>query len=111
MRVWFNLHKRVWSTKVGAEPVRHVRAVRLIDAAFVVSERARLKVIERRCRSVHAYAKGEGAEPAAGPVGVEVSYNPYRGGTFYRKDTGTPVYGAAVLHFLPDGRVLAEGPR
>jgi hypothetical protein len=77
----------------------------------VVNERERLKVITNRCRSVHAYASGNAAEPVAEPRGVHVSYNPYRGGTFYRKDTGAPVYGAAVLHFLPDGKVLAEDLR
>jgi hypothetical protein len=110
MRVWFNLHKRVWSTKVAKEHVRHVQAVRLVGAEFVVNERERLKVIERRCRSVHAYATGQGAEVTA-PVGVLVGYNPYRGGAFYRKDTGTDVWAADELHFLPNGTVLAVNPR
>lgn len=59
---------------------------------------------------MHAYAKGTPADLDPAPAGVLVSYNPYRGGTFYRKDTGAGVCGADELHFLPDGRVLAVNP-
>jgi hypothetical protein len=90
--------------------VRHATAYRLVNAEFVVSENARQKVIATQCRSVHAYAKGEAA-PVSEASGVQVSYNPYRGGAFYRKDTGEDVWAADELHFLPNGTVLAVNPR
>jgi hypothetical protein len=112
MKVWFNLHRRDWSTRASSKDrVQHTAAVRLLGAVCHVNEAERLRVVARRCRSVHAWITGEAAEPIAEPRGVLVSYNPYRGGTFYRKDTGEPVTAAAVLHFLPDGRVLGEGLR
>jgi hypothetical protein len=110
-RVWWNLHKRCWSTAAGSTRVRHATALRLVGAVFVVSEAGRQRVLSTRCRSVHAHAKGVLADVAEVPAGaVWVSYNPYRGGSFYRKDTGADVTGARELHFLPDGRVLAIGP-
>jgi hypothetical protein len=66
---------------------------------------------KRLGRSVHAYANGHGAEPVAAPVGVLVSYNPYRCGAFYRRDTGADVWAADELHFLANGTVLAVNPR
>jgi hypothetical protein len=110
-RVWFNLHLRTWSTRRGKVPVRHATALRLVGAVFVVSEVQRQRVLRQRCRSVHAYAAGQLREVCEVPEGaVWVSYNPYRGGAFYRKDTGGDVTGARELHFLPDGRMLAVGP-
>ncbi len=110
VKVWFNLHRRDWSVKRGTAPVQHYAAFRLVAASFVVSEGARQKVLATRCRSVHAYATGIEAEVIEA-AGVHVSYNPYRGGAFYRKDTGADVHTADALHFLPDGRVLAINPR
>jgi hypothetical protein len=76
MHVWFNLHKRVRSTRTRKAPVRHVNAVHLVGCAFVVSETARQRVIATRCRAVHAYAKGTPADLVPEPAGVLVSYNP-----------------------------------
>lgn len=103
--VHWNLHRLVWSVKVGREPVRHTTAVRLLNVTFRVREKARLQVVAQRCRQVHAFAVGtEGPVPSRRPRGaVAVSYNPYRGGSFYRKDTGQPVAGAREVVFLPDG--------
>jgi len=113
VRVWFNLHRRVWSIKEGSEPVRHADYVRLVGVAFRVSEAARQRVLRERRRSVHAYALGVAAGPAAGPPAgaVRISYNPYRGRCFYRPDGGGDVAAAEEVYFLADGTAWAVNPR
>jgi hypothetical protein len=115
-RVWFNLHLRKWSTQLGKGRVEHASAYRLVRCVFHVGESQRQRVILERCRSVHAWAKGEAAPLCQVPEGaVLVSYNPYRGGprcrgSFYRKDTGADVSGAAELFFCSEGRMYAVDP-
>jgi hypothetical protein len=109
--LWFNLHRRDWTVKDGRAPVRHLPSACLVSVTFTVREAARLRVVARRCREVHAWAAGELSDGGEVPPGaVEVSYNPYRGPTFYRKDTGDPVVGAARVYFQPDGRAWAVEP-
>jgi hypothetical protein len=75
MRVWFNLHRRDWSTRaVSGARVQPAAAVRLLDAVCHVNEAERQRVIARRCRSVHAWINGTAAKPVTEPAGVLVSY-------------------------------------
>jgi hypothetical protein len=109
--VWFNLHKRRWSIKDGKSRVHHADAVALAGVSFRVSEKARQRVIAGRCREVHAYAAGALVQADAAPAGaVLVSYNPYRSGSFYRKDDGRDVHAAELVVFLPGGQAWAVNP-
>lgn len=110
--VWFNLHLKRWSIRDGSSRVRHADFVRLTGVTFRVNEKARRQVVRDRCRQVHAYAVGTEAEPRKRrPArGAPVSYNPYRGPTFYRKDTGRAVRSAGEVWFLPGGRCFALDP-
>jgi len=111
VHLWFNLHRRDWSVKAGRSPVQHRAAVCLSGVVFRVREAGRQRVLANRCREVHAYAAGELCDLGAPhPDAIEVSYNPYRGPLFYRKDTGASVVGAAFVYFAPDGRAFAVAP-
>ena len=69
MRVWFNLHRRDWSTRaVSGARVQPAAAVRLLDAVCHVNEAERQRVIARRCRSVHAWINGTAAKPVTEPT-------------------------------------------
>tara|TARA_Y100000361_G_scaffold136608_1_gene137412 strand:+ start:2810 stop:3274 length:465 start_codon:yes stop_codon:yes gene_type:complete len=109
---------------------------------FNVSEAGRQRVLEEQRKNVHAYVVGdawiedgdafacktiparsikattdviEDIEERYGDP-VAVSYNPYKGGTFYRKDSGEPIEGAeAVIALSGHGNypplLLAYSPR
>ena len=110
-RVWFNLHKRIWSVKEGTVPVRHCEAVALVGVRFVVNEKARQRVIAKRCREVHAYAAGQEATGEAPVEAVGITYNPYRAPTFTRRDDASPVLSADAVYFLTNGLAVAVNPR
>src|SRR4051794_34918123 len=95
VRLRFNLHRRDWSVKTGRAPVAHLPAACLVAVQFHVRESARQRVIARRCREVHAWAEGEWIDDRDAPsaCAIEASYNPYRGPSFYRKDTGASIVG------------------
>lgn len=108
-RIHKNLNRDCWSRIVGKGPVSHVPAAALADVEFRVSEAARQKVIATRRRAVHAYAIGaEAPVPAATDGLVEVSYNPYKAGHFYRRDTGEAIRTARLVVFTDGGLCLAD---
>jgi hypothetical protein len=83
----------------------------LNDVVFKVSEAGRRRVLRTRRKNVHAFAEGILTWGSL-PMGVQwvgVSYNPYLGPTFYRKDNGEGVRKAEVAYF-EDGRVLTVKP-
>lgn len=99
--VYFNLHKRLWSCRCRATGlvIRHAHAVLSpYDATLVVREAGRQKVLAEGRKNVHAFARmgsGDTSHDVEGwaafakslPNVVQVSYNPYRAGHFYRTDT------------------------
>jgi hypothetical protein len=103
--VYKNLNRGCWSiaeaTASGnrGKLIRHADSVTLRDVEFVVKESRRLHVVAHHCREVHAWCVGELCEPlpAAAPR-REVTYSPYRGGSFTRRD-GTPVHHALYVEF------------
>src|SRR5262249_22805445 len=112
VRIHKNLNRNVWSRIEGSKgKVQHVTRAALAQVEFRVSEAGRQRVLSRKTRSVHAYCVGEDALAPEGTEGmVEVSYNPYRASSFYRKDTGADVRRAALVVFTADGKCLALAP-
>ena len=113
--VYFNLHKRVWSCMVRGKVEKHAEFVRLLDTEFVVRPAGHARVIKEQKKNVHAFVKGEdvtdrsfGKDDTYGEP-VFISYNPYRGPFFYRKDTGEPVTAAKVVEMYPNRAVKAWG--
>jgi hypothetical protein len=102
------LNRACWSVTVRGEKVRHVEACALVGVRFVVSAAGRARVLARKVRQVHAWADGTEAAPPMHTGGlVEVNYNPYRAGTFTRKDTGAAVESAELVVFGTDGKCRA----
>jgi hypothetical protein len=86
--------------------VLHAHDVLVNDAILVVQEAGRQRVIREKRKNVHAFVRGTligyvpmGKHEGVGYLGtgkdkVQVSYNPFAGPSFTRKDTGEPVHSA-----------------
>ena len=100
-RLYWNLHKKCWSVqncKTG-RVIRHVTALTLADAKFVVRPAGQAKVRREGKKNVHAFAVGEVSlrNGLATFKGRDVTYNPYVNDTFVFKDTGESVTDAHVI--------------
>lgn len=111
-RVHRNLHLSCWTLYMRSSgPPLHLDAVALKGVRFVVQPGGRARFLVTRRRKVHAYAQGELTYPPdLDGDAVEVTYNPHRCATFTRRDTGAPVWRAALVLFHTDGRAYAWRP-
>ena len=105
--VYFNLHVGGYSlrstrTRLVTNRGRIVTRVVLRDVTFKVSEAGRQRVIREKRKNVHAGAVGTLATRASRRACVRISYNPYRAGHFYVRDTGEPVHAARLLVLTVD---------
>lgn len=118
--VYFNLHKHVWSVMVRGLVKRHSTLVIIKDADFVVRAAGHRKVLEQKRKNVHAFVRGNdvsdqwsegGVEnfEKVSPADAQLSYNPYKGAHFYRKDTGEVVESARLVILKADKTLWAWG--
>lgn len=117
--VYRNLHTEglysVRSAETGLVSEDHRPVVVVKNADFHVSAAGRARVLASGQKEVHAWVRGEDVAPsqfANGRLpmgGVQINYNPRLKGTFYRVDTGEPVYGALLVVMRPYGRIHAFG--
>ena len=104
--VYFNLHKKCWSVKAmeGDQKglvIMHANTLSLERAAFKVSEAGRQRVLAEKRKNVHAGVVGHIVESLdTADCITPVSYNPYKAGYFFNKNTDEPVHYAskAFLH-------------
>jgi hypothetical protein len=93
----------------------------MINCEFVVNERGRRKVVETKRKNVHAFVRGETTliwplgqgnwlEKVNVPVDKweEVSYNPYRFGTFVHGKLNWPAIRAEKVMVI-NNKVYAQG--
>lgn len=123
--VYRNLHKECYSLRQDGKVFAHQRYVHLVggnfEAGFRVNKKGRDRVLREQQKNVHAFAFGltsGGSENDAffayqnarleGKL-VAVTYNPYKAGYFYVKDTGQPVSWAKNIFLTPRG-VWVEEP-
>ena len=96
---YYNLHRKTWSIKALEGPdkgrvVLHSDHVLLEHAAPKVSEKGRQRVLREKRKNVHAGIVGTLVSTLAPqyytiPEGApEMSYNPYKGPTFYYRESG-----------------------
>ena len=109
-RVHKNLHKDCWARIRKGCQTDYPGSVVLMGCTFHVSEPGRQKVIAAKCRSVHAYIKGEefAAEGLCSSLKWRaISYNPFKAGHFYYCDDGQAVTAATFVRFDNNGECLA----
>lgn len=94
---YFNLHKQLFSLRQNSRVVNHVGYAHLLDVNFVVRPAGRAKVLQTQRKNVHAFVKGRlmatshvNRWPAL-TNWREASYNPYKAGYFFVKDTGEKI--------------------
>ena len=99
IKVYRNLHNGKMSVKQGSLVVGHCDEILINRAEFVVSEAGRQRVIKEKRKNVHAFVIGYlfgGSLGRKAEGGTSVSYNPYKQGTFYVRETGEAVTKAAM---------------
>lgn len=118
-RVYFNLHKKVFSVQQKNEKgnwivVDHTPFIELIKVVFKVSEAGRQRVLKERRKNVHAFVEGFLASESDWLKCMdkkEVSYNPYKAGSFMSGKKA--VQGARFATLIVDkvekkGKIKAE---
>lgn len=108
--VYFNLHRKCWSVKALEGPdkgrvVAHANHVTLQDARGRVGEAGRQRVLREGRKNVHAGIVGRLAWPVKAAFdSIPLSYNPFKGPTFYNRETGeawTDTAPAVTMHAEP----------
>jgi hypothetical protein len=70
----------------------HADNLTLINVQFCVNQNGRTRVLKERSKNVHAYIIGTLVSlEASSDTSVSVTYNPYKYGYFYNRDTNEPV--------------------
>lgn len=113
VKVYFNLHNRLFSVQHGGRVVAHLPEVALKNVKFKVSEAGRQRVLREQRKNVHAFVEGEFEHKQTGehktlPQGV--SYNPYKHSSFVRTHDKSPIHEApsASLKNLPHPMITVE---
>lgn len=106
VEVYKNLHKNLMSVReVGGRVLTHERTVLIRSPEFVVGAKGRERVLREQRKNVHAYVRGDLAGFSLVNTQMKgfdqeglrpVTYNPYKAGYFYDKDTGAPVRFASL---------------
>ena len=104
--VYRNLHKNVWSVRNRATGRVRQYADKLVvrNAKFVVQPAGRAKVLREQRKNVHAFVRGTYGTPHFHGLNrdrysIEVSYNPYKAGSFLDTD-GNEVHSSDGLVLL-----------
>jgi hypothetical protein len=108
VQVYKNLIRGNWSIRANGKVIDHRKECMLANVIFHVGESSRLIVIAKRQRSVHAWATGELVEHVSG-VETPITYRPYEGGAFIRRDNGQAIHSAEFVHFTRDRGAVARG--
>ena len=108
LRVYLNLHKMCLSVQGKRngnwKVIAHVDEISLSDVKFKVSEAGRQRVIREKRKNVHAFVEGFLSEEVL-DCAQTVSYNPYKAGHFYNKETQEPIHSAS--HCIIKGKQLS----
>ena len=126
--VYLNLTRKCWSIAQSNAPVKHAARIIAKDVWFHVNEKGRLRTVRQQKKYVHAYVKFKSCDDLLELVYtkpwlcehaqrdnldhmIQVTYNPFKNGFFYRKDTGEEVLGASVAYFTEDNKVFVHKPK
>lgn len=106
--VYYNLHRKCLSIRERGRVIAHAPRVLIRNAAFVVSEAGRQRVLRTGHKNVHAVVRGE-IVPDDNLIipldqAVQVRYNPRNHETFVRATDSSPILRADLVWI--DGRVM-----
>lgn len=109
VQVYRNLHRKCWSVRdrKTRRVVDRTDVIILADCTFKVSEAGRQRVLATGRKNVHAFVRGDRDSTRKLEVArqgymrrwqmTEVTYDPRKGPSFVRKDTGLPVFKADLV--------------
>lgn len=112
VRVFINPKHGCYSIMQDGRVKASAKQIRLRDAAFLVRESGRQRMLRENRRTIHAYIVGQLIEflhPAAASSltrldGRSACYNPYRYSAFVDRETETPLSNAQLVQ-LDEGGV------
>ena len=100
VKVYYNLHKHTFSiqskTPKGWRVTGYADRLNLTDVEFRVSDAGRQRVLKEGRKNVHAFVIGNLTDEEL-ETSVDVSYNPYKHGYFYRKNNGQAGHSASTV--------------
>lgn len=110
VKVYFNLHKKVWSVMdyQTKRVIAHMSEVNLIDATFKVSQAGRNRVLREKKKNVHAFVVGYLVDSHQNKHFSQAYYNPYKVSTFVDKDTMEAISNSSAVHLANDRSVWYE---
>lgn len=94
VRVYYNLNKKCLSVQYKGKVIQHTTSIYLENVKFIVRPAGRAKVLKEKRKNVHAFVEGDVYVPSVAYYPTQVSYNPYKLGTFYEVETNHPVISA-----------------
>ena len=106
--IYKNLHKNCFSIRKFGKVVKYDENLTVFEAKFVVQPAGRQKVLDQKHKNVHAFVRGiYGLYPKIPEFNVElgqrISYDPYKFGYFYVKESEMPIYCADVVCLTSNG--------
>ena len=112
--IYRNLHKKCFSIRQNGRVVNHLHddeSLLVKDVKFAVQPAGHAKVLREKKKNVHAFVRGDRVVsiPSWARVSFdnEVTYNPYKGDTFYYKYSGFPILGADEV-LIRGGKVFVR---
>lgn len=83
--IYRNLRKKgfVLSVKQFGKVVAHTDKIILKNCKMIVRQSARLEVIKKKQKNIHAFIEGYITDDIKGSFSYELKYNPYRNDSFY----------------------------
>ena len=110
VRVYWNLHKKLWSVQSKGRVIAHLEELGLLDVSWVVRPAGRARVLREGKKNVHAFAVGKFAGFQGLAEGIpayerEVRYNPFKAGHFV-DEKGQKMKKSALAFFNPSRKVF-----
>ena len=106
VKVYWNLHRNLYSIQQRGLVVGHTDRIALRDATFKVNQAGRNRVLKEKKKNVHAFVVGFIDERPQLFWDVKIVYNPYKYNSFrlWSNDTKTVKRCSSVLLSTRNGR-------
>lgn len=116
VRVYFNLHKKVFSVldKKTGRVSFYAKILFMKDVKYIVKESGRKRVLRDKVKNVHAYIEGDilNESPIDIDLPLKIRYNPYEHESFIvlSDSTNTPIYNSTYCSLsIENNRPIVRG--